>query len=99
MDEAVEALSLRTMGVHGERAGPTRRSLVVTEGAALRGRVLLNGKPLKDVVIGAVSVDRSENFSGDYEYASNEEGVFYFPTLPPNRPYYVYGMMGSLMRY
>jgi uncharacterized GH25 family protein len=95
----VEARAMAPLRFNQVRPGPTRRDLTVTEGAALRGRVLLNGKPMRDIAIGAVSVDRSENFSGDYEYASNEEGIFYFPNLPPNRPYYVYGMTKSTMRY
>ena len=95
----VTARAMAPLRFNEVRPGPTRRELVVTEGAALRGRVLLNGKPVKDLAVGAVSVDRSENFSGDYEYATNEEGVFYFPNLPPNRPYYVYGMINSTMKY
>ena len=95
----VNARAMAPLRFNEVRPGPTRRELVVTEGAALRGRVLLNGKPVKDLAVGAVSVDRSENFSGDYEYATNEEGVFYFPNLPPNRPYYVYGIIKSTMKY
>ena len=91
----VDARAMAPLRFNEVRPGPTRRELVVTEGAALRGRVMLDGKPLKDVTVGAVSVDRSENFSGNYEYGTNEEGVFYFPNLPPNRPYYVYGITGS----
>ena len=93
----VDARAMAPLRFNEVRPGTTRRDLVVTEGAALRGRVLLNGKPMKDIAIGAVSVDRSENFSGNYEYASNEEGVFYFPNLPPNRPYYIYGITKSTM--
>jgi uncharacterized GH25 family protein len=95
----VAARAMAPLRFNEVRPGPTRRDLVVTEGAGLRGRVLLNGKPMKDIAVGAVSVDRSENFSGDYEYASNEEGIFYFPNLPPDRPYYVYGMIKSTLRY
>ena len=95
----VNARAMAPLRFNEVRPGPTRRELVVTEGAALRGKVLFNGKPVKDLAVGAVSVDRSENFSGDYEYATNEEGVFYFPNLPPDRAYYVYGMIKSTMKY
>mgnify|MGYP003574917913 CR=1 FL=1 len=93
----VEARAMAPLRFNEVRPGPTRRELVVTEGAGLRGRVVLNGKPMKDIAVGVVSVDRSDDFTGDFEYASNEEGVFYFPNLPPNRPYYVYGMTSSTM--
>jgi uncharacterized GH25 family protein len=81
------------------RGGSVRKDLTVTEGASLRGRVLLNGKPLKDVSVGAVSVDRSENFSGDYEYGTREDGTFLFPNLPPDREYFIYGMLKSFLEH
>ena len=95
----VDARAMAPLRFNEVRPGPTRRELVVTEGASLRGRVLLDGQPVKDLAVGAVSVDRMQNFSGDFEYATNEDGIFYFPNLPPDRPYYVYGKMESTRRY
>jgi hypothetical protein len=96
MDLKVEARAMAPKRFVRVRGGEPVNDLMVTEGASLKGRVLLDGKPLKDVSIGAVSVDRGmENFSGDFEYATKEDGTFVFPNLPPNRDYFVYGMLKS----
>jgi hypothetical protein len=80
--------------------GAKRHEFAVTEGAGIRGRVLRGGMPLKDLSMGTVSVDRTmENFSGDFEIATDEKGMFFFPNLPPNKDYYVYGMVASTQPY
>ena len=68
MELKVEARAMAPKRFSGVRGGGPPTTFVITEGASLKGRVLLDGKPLKDASIGAVSVDRSmENFSGDLE--------------------------------
>jgi uncharacterized GH25 family protein len=82
------------------RPGPKRRDLKVTEGAAIKGRVLWKGQPLKDVVIGACGTDRTiGNFTGDFVMACQGDGRFLLPNMPPDREYFIYGLMNSLTNY
>jgi hypothetical protein len=82
------------------RGGPNRLTFAVTEGAALTGRVLKDGKPLPGVALGVVSQDRSlENFTGDFVIGTKDDGYFLFSNLPPGREYYLYGIMNSFTNY
>jgi hypothetical protein len=69
---------------------------VVTRGAALIGHVLREGKPVKHITLGVVSVDRAMNFTGDFITGTGEDGRFIFPNLQPGREYAAYGLMESL---
>ena len=83
--------------VRGEAPTP---SLQLTEGAAITGRVIWNGKPLANVAVGVVSEDRTpENFTGDFEVGTDADGRFAFVNLPPNVRYHVYGQMNTLAAY
>ena len=101
--EAFDAMNLEVEGRRfarkkfGDlRGGPSRHTLAITEGAALSGRVLKDGKPLKGVAVGVVSKDRSiENFTGDFVIGTMDDGRFLFSNLPPGRAYYFYGIMSS----
>ena len=96
MDLKVEARSFSRKNFVELAPGQKRHELFVTEGANLSGRVLRDGKPLKEVSVGVVSVDRTMgNFTGDFEIGTAADGKFLFLNLPPERDYYVYGMMNS----
>ena len=69
---------------------------VMTEGTTVTGRLVKDGKPLKAVGVGWVSVDRSENFTGNFDVATDENGFFRFQSIPPYQQYFVYGLMDSL---
>jgi hypothetical protein len=78
-------------------AGGPSHDLRMTEGAAIQGRVTLDGKPLPNVSVGVVSEDRGiENFTGNFEAGTDAEGRFFFPNLPPNVRYQVYALMTSV---
>jgi len=80
--------------VRGDAPTP---NLQLTEGAAITGRVMLNGKPLANVAVGLVSEDRAlENFTGDFEVGTDADGRFAFVNMPPNVRYHVYGQMKAL---
>jgi len=97
MNLEVEARGFARRHFPETRPGPERRDLVVTPGAALIGRVLRNGKPVKTITIGVASVDRTMgNFTGDFVTGTGEDGRFTFPNLPPGREYAAYGLMDSL---
>ncbi len=97
MDLHVEARTF-ARGIFREvKPGGDRRDFVVTEGASITGRVVRDGQPVKDVVIGACGTDRRiENFVGDFSIASQADGRFLLPNLPPNHEYFLYGLMSSL---
>jgi hypothetical protein len=97
---SVQARALARGIFNDVKPGSARHELVVTEGAAITGRVLGHGQPLKDVVTGACGSDRSiGNFTGDFVMACQADGRFLLPNLPPNREYFLYGIMNSLTNY
>jgi hypothetical protein len=77
--------------------GGARRDFVLPLGAALVGRAVRDGKPVKGINVGVASVDRSMgNFTGDFVAGTDESGLFVFPSLPADRDYQFYGVMDSL---
>jgi protocatechuate 3,4-dioxygenase beta subunit len=69
--------------------------LQLTEGATVTGRLLDHGRPVRNITAGIVSVDRSENFTGNFEAATDNEGRFSFSNIPPYQQYFVYTTMDS----
>jgi len=80
-------------------ASTKTHELKLSEGATVTGQIVKEGKPLKDVGVGLVSVDRSENFTGNFEIATDDNGRFVFLNVPPYQQYFVYGLMDSLREY
>lgn len=94
------------MGIRVEAPGYARRKffqlssekdheLTLTDGATVTGRLTKEGKPVKGVGVGLVSVDRSDNFTGNFDTHTNEDGRFVFLNVPPYQMYYVYSLMDS----
>ncbi len=69
--------------------------LKLTEGAMVTGRILKDGKPAKGIAVGLVSIDRSDNFTGNYDTHTTEDGRFAFLNVPPFQMYYAYTLMDS----
>ncbi len=66
-------------------------------GATVRGRVVKNGQPLTNVVVGMTGVDRnSEVFAGHYTATTDAEGRFEFGSMPPRISWWLHGQMSSL---
>ncbi|MGD0815574.1 MAG: hypothetical protein ABSA83_18430 [Verrucomicrobiota bacterium] len=81
-------------------SGATRHELVMTEGAALTGRVLLDGKPLPDVSVGVSAVDRTAgNYLGHFEIGTDARGGFMFVNLPPDADFHVYTLMSTMGKF
>jgi beta-lactamase regulating signal transducer with metallopeptidase domain/uncharacterized GH25 family protein len=81
-------------------SGNEPHKLVLTEGASITGRVLFRGKPLTNVEVGVVSVDRgTENFTGNFDVGTDANGRFLLVNLPPNVDYFIYGLMKRLEPY
>ncbi|MCX6927244.1 MAG: hypothetical protein NT154_29180 [Verrucomicrobia bacterium] len=77
---------------------PGRDHLVrMQEGVAVTGKIELNGKPLKDVVMGLSTTDRvcGKYFNCD-ELATDKDGRFLIPNVPPGREFVLYSKMDSL---
>jgi beta-lactamase regulating signal transducer with metallopeptidase domain len=100
LDVKVEARAFARKTFTELASGRTRHDLVVTDGASVSGRVTWNEKPLPGVSVGVVSVDRTpEQFTGNYEVGTDSNGRFTFVNLPPNVPYYLYGIMETVQKY
>ena len=100
MDVKVEARGFARRTFAELESGAAVHQLVLTEGAAIRGRVMLNGNPLTNVSVGVVSVDRSmEHYTGNYDIGTDSDGRFLFTSLPPDVDYYIYGKMDTIKAY
>ncbi len=96
MDLRVEARGYARRNFSQVHPGLKPAEYIVGEGAALTGRVLWHGRPLSQVSVGAVGMDRSMgNFTGDFIYGTDENGRFLFVNLSPDRDYALYGLMDS----
>ena len=66
----------------------------MTEGAAVQGRILQEGKPVPSITVGLVQGSRAAGrFVGVYRIASNSEGRFTFLNVHPNDDYFLYTTM------
>ena len=67
------------------------------EGVTVTGRVVRMGKPLQGVVIGLTTSDRKAGqMLRCEEIASDKEGRFLVPNVPPEREFVLYATMASL---
>jgi peroxiredoxin len=77
--------------------GDKIHSLKLTEGVAVRGRVVKDGEPLAGVEIGLSGADRSsEVYIGDFSVATDANGQFLLANMPPQQDCFLYGLMQSL---
>jgi hypothetical protein len=77
--------------------GGQRQDFILPVGAALFGRIVCDGKPVKGINIGIAGVDRAAGkFTGDFVVGTDAEGLFVLPHLPPDRDYQFYGVLDSL---
>jgi signal transduction histidine kinase len=67
MDVRVSARGFANKNFTELASGASVHALTLTEGAAVRGRVLFNGQPVTNVTVGVVSVNRDmEHFTGNF---------------------------------
>jgi hypothetical protein len=100
MDLRVRARALANKTFTQLLCGTNRHDLKMTDGATVTGRVLLDGKPMPNVAVGMVSVERGmEKFTGNFDVGTDSQGRFALVNLPPNTDYFVYGSMETLKRY
>lgn len=69
-------------------------------GAIIRGRVLLEDKPLAGVKVAVSGQDRnSEVYAGRFQATTGTNGDFIFEHLPPDTAWEFYGTMDSFKKY
>jgi hypothetical protein len=77
--------------------GLDRKTIAVTDGATIRGRLLKDGKPQAGVELGLATVRREMGSSYPEERVSTDEkGRFLFTNVPPARVWDLYARMESL---
>ncbi len=97
MDVKVSARTFADKNFNKLASGATSHDLVMTEGSALTGRVLLAGKPLPGVSVGVSAVDRTAgNYLGHFEVGTDAQGRFAFLNLPPDASFLIYTLLGSM---
>ena len=99
MDVRVSARGFANKNFTELASGASVHELTLTEGAAVRGRVLFNGQPVTNVTVGVVSVNRDmEHFTGNFDIGTDSDGRFLFVSLPSDVDYYIYGGMDSFKK-
>lgn len=77
--------------------GPERKTLTVTDGATIRGRLMKDGKPLANAEIGLITHSRrSGTMFSEVRIGTKEDGTFAITNVPAGRIYEVYAKMDSL---
>ncbi len=77
--------------------GPDRKTITVTEGATIRGRLLQNGKPVGQAEMGLSTYSRlSGEAFPEVRIGTDEHGKFTITNIPPGRIWYLYGKMDAL---
>lgn len=87
------------------KTGPDRRSITLSEGGIIVGRLLQSGKPIPKVQIGLIAKDRG-GFGADLKVIGNPHDVvrigtdtngrFTIPNVPAGVDWYVYATMDSI---
>jgi hypothetical protein len=78
-------------------AGAKPHDLTLFEGVTVRGRLVMGGKPLAGVAVGASQKDRNaETFVGEFQAATDERGAFQLRNVPAEDALALYGLMSSL---
>ena len=80
-----------------EPTGEERKTLVVTPGATVKGRLVRDGKPVANAEMGlSTHSRRSDSILPDMRIGTREDGTFAITNVPPGRIWYLYGVMESL---
>jgi hypothetical protein len=77
--------------------GPDRKTLTVTDGATIRGRLMYNGKPVASAEIGLTTHSRRSGTTfPEMRIGTQEDGTFAITNVPAERIYVLYPKMESL---
>src|ERR1051325_4460849 len=77
--------------------GPDRKTMTVTDGATIRGRLVYNGKPVANAELGMTTQTRwSGSTYNEMRVGTREDGTFAITNVPAGRIWMVYPKMESL---
>lgn len=80
-----------------EPTGPDRKTLTVTDGALIHGRLLYQGKPVANAEVGLVTHDRSSGaMFPEVRIGTKDDGTFALTNIPAGRIWLIYPKMESL---
>jgi uncharacterized GH25 family protein len=80
-----------------EPTGADRKTMTVSDGATVRGRLMLNGKPVANAEVGLITHERrSGTMYSEVLIGTKEDGTFTITNVPPGRIWMVYPKMESL---
>jgi hypothetical protein len=80
--------------------GPRPHDLTLFTGVTITGRLVKNGKPLAGPAVAVVQEShRAETFLGAFQAATDQQGVFTIPNVPPRETLVLYGLMESLHKH
>ena len=72
-------------------------TLTVADGATLTGRVVRDGQPVPNVMVGVSAQDRAAGvYAGHFEVGTDANGRFVLSNLPAKTDYYLYGLMDTV---
>lgn len=92
----VEARGFAKSGLQQEvPTGNTVHEVTLSKGAALRGRLLKDGKSVANAGVGITAV-KANAYNGSFYATTDDQGRFSFAHIPANRNYYLFGIMKSL---
>lgn len=77
--------------------GADRKTLTITAGATVRGRLLYNGKPVSNAEVGIMTHERRAGTTySETRIGTREDGTFAISNVPAGRVWLLYGKMESL---
>jgi hypothetical protein len=80
-----------------EPTGAERKTMTVTDGATIRGRLVLNGKPVANAEVGLATHERrAGTVYPEVRIGTKEDGTFAITNVPAGRIWLVYPKMESL---
>ena len=99
LDAAIVQVSPRGMApkLATLSTGPDRKTITVTEGDTIRGRLVQNGKPVGQAEMGLSTHSRVGGETlPEVRIGTDEHGKFAITNIPPGRIWYLYGKMEAL---
>jgi carboxypeptidase family protein len=80
-----------------EPTGADRKTMVVSDGATVRGRLMFNGKPVANAEVGLITHERrSGTVYSEVLIGTKEDGTFTITNVPAGRIWMLYPKMESL---
>jgi uncharacterized GH25 family protein len=99
MDVKVSARTFADKNFSRLPVGATNE-LVMTEGAAITGRVLCDGRPLPGVSVGISGVEREAGiYAGHFETGTDADGKFALVNIPPDVDFWIYTGMSTMRKF